>query len=275
MTGLELREQDDGTLRFSGYAATTEQPYKVGWFVETIARGAFKRSLNNPKLDVKLLINHEGLPLADTLTRTLRLREDDHGLFTEADLDPRDPDVQSLASKMHRGLVREMSMGFRAPGQDWNEDRSRRRVTQVEMHRGDVSPVTFGANDTTSAALRSQVADDLPLEERNRRAAMLGDRLCVATSVVLRAADDACARCNGVGTVTIPCPTCTGERAARGAPAPIKRGAAEAALRARLEQHLRNGSPGRSTGRVAALSATELRLRVRAMQERERARRAR
>jgi HK97 family phage prohead protease len=272
--GLELREQGDGSLRFTGYAATTERPYKVGWFVETIARGAFKRSLNNPKLDVKLLINHEGLPLADTLTRTLRLREDEHGLFTEADLDPSDPDVQSLASKMARGLVHEMSIGFRAPGQEWNEDRSKRRVTHVEMHRGDVSPVTFGANDTTSAALRSQV-DTFPLEERNRRAAMLGDRLCVATNVVLRASGDVCARCDGVGTVILPCPTCSPGAGARGAPAPIKRGAAETELRARLEQHLRNGPRNGTEGRTAALSATELRLRVRAMQERERARRAR
>jgi len=39
------------------------------------------------------------LPLASTTTRTLRLREDGHGLFTEADLDPADPDVQSLADR--------------------------------------------------------------------------------------------------------------------------------------------------------------------------------
>ena len=186
MNGLELREQSDGSLLFSGLAAATEHSYEVGFFTETIATGAFKRSLNNENLDVKFLLSHgdggSGLPLADTVTRTLRLRENHAGLLAEADLDPRDSDVALLASKMRRGLVREMSIGFRATEQQWSDDRTRRRVLQVEMHRGDVSVVSFGANEATTATLR---ADDLPLEERARRVGMIGDRLRVTTGGVL------------------------------------------------------------------------------------------
>ena len=46
MTGLEFRDQGDGIVRFTGYAATTAEAYEVGDFTETIARGAFKRTLS-------------------------------------------------------------------------------------------------------------------------------------------------------------------------------------------------------------------------------------
>src|SRR5271169_4410330 len=59
---MEIREASDGTLRFTGYASTSETPYKVGPFEETFAKGAFRRALaNDPGPDVVLLIEHEGL----------------------------------------------------------------------------------------------------------------------------------------------------------------------------------------------------------------------
>jgi HK97 family phage prohead protease len=270
---LELREAGNGTVTIAGYASVTERPYDMSFYTETIARHAFRRSLNNSPT-VVYLVDHGGLPLASTQTGTLRLSEDSHGLFSEADMAADDPDAVALVSKVRRGLVTEQSFAFRAVQQEWSADHSERRIIAAELNRGDVSAVSYGANDATSLALRA--AGALPPEERARRAQLIGDR--ISGAVILRAAGDggdACARCGGAGTVTIPCPTCTTSAGARDAPAPIKRGAAETALRARLEQHLRNGSPARSTGRVASLSATELRLRVRAMQERERVRRER
>jgi HK97 family phage prohead protease len=274
MTGerLELREAGNGTVTIAGYASVCERPYDMSFYTETIARNAFRRSLNNNPT-VVYLVDHSGLPLASTQTGTLRLRDDNHGLFSEADMAADDPDAVALVSKVRRGLVTEQSFAFRAVQQEWSADHTERRIIAAELNRGDISAVSYGANDATSLALRG--AGTLAPEERARRAALIGDRLSGA--VILRAAGDggdACARCGGAGTVTIPCPTCTSTgRSAE--PAPIKRGAAEVALRARLEQQLRSGPPGRSTGRVAGLSATELRLRVRAMQERERARRER
>jgi HK97 family phage prohead protease len=52
---------------------------------------------------VRLLLNHDGLPLARTTSGTLKLREDKRGLHFEADLDPNDPDVQRIAPKVQRG----------------------------------------------------------------------------------------------------------------------------------------------------------------------------
>lgn len=153
-TDMEVRETSDGGLRFSGYASTTETPYEVADFEETIARGAFKRTLGEDP-DVVLLINHEGLPLARTRSGTLTLSEDSRGLRVDADLDPSDPDVQSLLPKMKRQDLTEMSFAFRATKQTWDKDYTKRTILETSIHRGDVSMVTHGANTTTTGSVRS------------------------------------------------------------------------------------------------------------------------
>jgi HK97 family phage prohead protease len=158
---LVMRAASDGapTLRFEGYASVTERAYDVyggppfGWS-ETIARGAFAKTLNeNP--DVVFLVNHDGLPMARTLSGTLELEEDKTGLRAVAPaLDPEDRDVQWIAPKMARGDLDEMSFAFRVSRQEWNEDYTDRRITEVNMSRGDVSIVRYGANPATSGTLR-------------------------------------------------------------------------------------------------------------------------
>jgi HK97 family phage prohead protease len=171
---LELRTAGDGKLRLVGYASTTETSYEVRDFTETIARGAFRRTLGESP-DVVLLREHEGLPLARTTSGTLQLAEDARGLRVEAILDPSDPDVQSLVPKMQRRDLTEMSLAFRATKQAWSEDRTKRTIRELSIHRGDVSLVTRGANPSTTAelAMRSALA-------RNRRRSDNRGRLDVA-----------------------------------------------------------------------------------------------
>ena len=149
---VEVRETSDGSLRFTGYASITERAYEVGDFEETIARGAFKRTLSESP-DVVLLLNHDGLPLARTKSGTLTLSEDARGLRVDADLNPNDPDVQRVRPKLERGDVDEMSFAFRATDQEWNEDYSQRLIRGVTIHKGDVSIVTYGANDASTGGL--------------------------------------------------------------------------------------------------------------------------
>lgn len=154
---FELREAPGGILRFSGYASVTDTPYDVGFFTETIKRGAFKRTLSeNP--DVQMLINHgeggSGMPIART-GRNMTLSEDDRGLRVDAELDADDPDVQLLARKMKSGLLDSMSFAFRATDDEWSEDRSARTIKSVTIHRGDVSVVNQPASPATSASIRS------------------------------------------------------------------------------------------------------------------------
>jgi len=182
-TRVEIRELGGGGLTLSGYAAVTERPYDMGWYEETIARGAFRRSLsNNPGPDVSLLVNHgqagSGLPIARTTAGSLRLVEDEVGLRVGADLDPEDPEVQSLHRKMLRGdLDGQMSFAFRIAEQKWNEDRNKRRVIVADIHRGDCSVVNYAANDATFSSIRSLRDTGAPsLEIRCRRADALGKR---------------------------------------------------------------------------------------------------
>ncbi|MFJ5644051.1 HK97 family phage prohead protease [Streptomyces sp. NPDC093223] len=164
-TGFELRTQGDG-LTLTGYASVFNNGYEVlggppyGW-TERVDPGAFDVTLR-AKPDLHLLINHEGMPLARTKSGTLQLSTDSKGLLVEASLDRRDPDVQRLETKMERGDMDEMSFAFRVKGDAWSDDDTERTLTEVSLHKGDVSVVNFGANPATSAQLNS-AADALEM----------------------------------------------------------------------------------------------------------------
>jgi HK97 family phage prohead protease len=107
-----------------------------------------------------LNVNHAGLPLARTKSGTLKLTQDKVGLRVSAELDRSDPDVQAILPKMRRGDLDEMSFAFRVTKQEWSDDYLDRTITEVNLSRGDVSIVSFGANPTTVAALRAALADE-------------------------------------------------------------------------------------------------------------------
>jgi HK97 family phage prohead protease len=169
LTDVEVREEDDGgAVTFSGYATVFNRNYEVydayGMFQERIAPAAFDRTLREEP-DVVLVINHAGLPLARTKSGTLRLEPDAVGLRVFAELDASDPDVRALLPKMRRGDVDEMSFAFRVVDDVWTPDYSEREITQVNLHRGDVSVVTFGANPHTMAMVRAALADESVREQ--------------------------------------------------------------------------------------------------------------
>ena len=152
---LEVRADDDGKVTFDGIASVVNTPYAVrdmwGEYMETIERGAFTKTLKE-KADVRLLLNHEGVPLARTKSGTLKLSASPD-LRAVAELDPSSPLVQTIRSAMSRGDLDQMSIGFRVHRQEWNEDYTERFIREVELF--DVSVVTYPASPTTSASLRS------------------------------------------------------------------------------------------------------------------------
>lgn len=166
---VEIRdiEDDDTEVILEGYASTFEEyemyggPANYGW-IERLSPDAFAKTLRE-KPDLHLLINHAGMPLARTKSGTLDLSADEHGLKVVARMDKRDPEVQSLAIKMARGDMDEMSFAFRVKAQEWRaapgyeeiDDQSYRTITEVSLHKGDVSVVNWGANPTTSAEILS------------------------------------------------------------------------------------------------------------------------
>lgn len=153
VSDLEFRE-DSGALTLTGYASTFDQPYDMGWYSERVDPNAFQRTLGR-KPDVRLLVNHDGLPLARTTSGTLSLDTDERGLLVSASLDANDPDVERLAPKMARGDLNQMSFAFRVVSDVWEDDMSKRTLRELDLNDGDVSVVTYPANKNAKAGLRS------------------------------------------------------------------------------------------------------------------------
>ena len=165
---IELRDdsEDSNIVHFEGYASTFQDyemyggPECGGW-IERMGPSCFDKTLRE-KPDLHFLINHAGMPIARTKSGTMQLSVDDHGLKVVAQLDKRDPDVQGLAIKMARGDMDEMSFAFRVKQQTWeatpefkDDPQALRTITELSLHKGDVSMVNWGANPTTHAGLRS------------------------------------------------------------------------------------------------------------------------
>jgi len=152
---IELRADDEGAVTFDGIASVVDTPYSVrdmfGEYQETMGKGAFRKTLAE-KADVRLLVNHDGVPLARTKSKTLNLSANPD-LRAVAKLDPGNPRVQEIRSAMDRGDMDQMSIGFRVVRQEWNGDYTERWIKEVELH--DVSVVTYPASTTTSASLRT------------------------------------------------------------------------------------------------------------------------
>jgi len=152
-TNLELRASEDGKT-LVGYAAMWDTPSHPMPFTEFVKRGAFTKTLNDGA-DVRLLIDHEGVPLARTKSGTLKLSEDNRGLLVEAQLDPMNPDAARVMSAMKRGDLSQMSFAFRTVKDSWSKDRMTRELREVQLF--DVSIVTFPAYEQTVAELRKEI----------------------------------------------------------------------------------------------------------------------
>jgi len=176
---VEARQAEDGTMRLSGYAAVFNDDSVPLPFIERIAPGAFRKTLTETP-DVRLLINHEGLPLARTKNGTLRLTEDQAGLYMDADL----PDTQAardLYTLVERGDVDQMSFAFRVIRQKWNEGRTERTLTEVSLADGDVSVVTYPAYPTTTVEAREHLHNAIQAVKEGRE--ISGESLLVLNTI--------------------------------------------------------------------------------------------
>lgn len=193
ITDIEFRDTGDG-MSFSGYAAVFNSPSAPLPFVESIAPGAFARSLKS-RNNVFLLWSHDtSMPLASTRSKTMQLAEDSKGLVVDAML-PNTSQGRDAAELLRAGVVDSMSFGFSVPpgGDHWSEDGSQRELRQVRLH--EVSVVAFPAYSKTSASVRSidALADktgadaealNLALDALERGEALTADQAGLLSSVV-------------------------------------------------------------------------------------------
>lgn len=160
--------EGDG-LNLDGYASTFEDTYDLGAFRERVDSRAMNKTLadggGRGGEGIPLLVNHDGIPLANTKSGTLNIEPDKYGLRTmtpaEKPLDPANPRVQEVASAMRRGDLNKMSFAFETLRDSWDdepEDGGTPVRTIEEVRLWDVSLVTSPANPNTSAEMRSIAA---------------------------------------------------------------------------------------------------------------------
>ena len=175
--GIEMRAKANGTggtnFGFDGYAAVFDYPFEMWdfWgaqFTEVINQGAFTRTLAN-NCDVPFLIGHNdaGITMARTKSGTMILGQDSHGLHVHIPaLDGSREDVRALASAHERGDMDEMSCAFCTLEQVWSPDWEQRNLVEMDLHKGDVSAVVFGANDGTAGSSMVGLPAELLMSRR-------------------------------------------------------------------------------------------------------------
>ena len=200
---FEVRGLAGSQVEVQGYASTYDTPYEMydffGPYTEVARQGMCAKTLAEGA-DVAYLANHTGLTLARTKNSTLRVSEDTSGLLTVATLNTTRSDSRDLVTAIEDGDVDQMSFAFRVMRQEWSPDFEQRDLLEVNLNRGDVSAVNFGANPFTSVGAVQRSYRSLGSARMHRMALELraGATLSAATMDVLSqvldliaAADDA------------------------------------------------------------------------------------
>ena len=133
-----------------------------------IRPGSFTQTLATDELMVVALVNHAGMPLASTLSpdAPLTLADSDTGLLYEATVNTDDADAALLVSKVRQGLVAEASVDVTIVQAEWIHlvhplteawGENALEITELDIHRGDVTFTARGANpETTTRVVSSQ-----------------------------------------------------------------------------------------------------------------------
>lgn len=168
VAGAQVRAKND-TPGIEGYAAVFDAPFDSGYFIETIAPGAFSRALTE-KQDVRCLFNHDANNLLGrTKSGTLLMQADDHGLHYTCDVNPKTRVGADVLAMVERCDLDGCSFSFSANEQEWREEKSAdgsvvqyRTILDLDLY--DVGPVTYPAYTTTSVGMRSLWPNGVPEE---------------------------------------------------------------------------------------------------------------
>ena len=160
ITQFETR-QDGEAPHLSGYFAVFDSVYQIApGMSESIAPGAFSRSLSG---DIRALTNHDTtLVLGRTGAGTMTIREDEHGLWADVEINPNDSDAMNTYARVQRGDVSQCSIGFSIRSEDTDvcEDGSVHwTIRDVELF--EVSVCTFPAYEETNVSARSRQRDEI------------------------------------------------------------------------------------------------------------------
>ena len=161
---FECRAEENeqhGTF-ITGTPIVFDQATDMGWYQETIARGA----LDNTDLkDVRFLVGHNTsmIPLARSRNNnensTMQLMVTDHGMDIRVDLDTENnAEARALYSAVKRGDMTGMSFMFVVDRDSWEDidsDYPKRTITSIKTVL-EVSAVAFPAYPQTSIQAASE-----------------------------------------------------------------------------------------------------------------------
>src|SRR6056297_3563226 len=154
LNSIEVREESE-KKKIYGYAALFDDPAdEINGFIERIAPGAFKDAIKNS--DTRALVNHNSEKVLGRLqSKTLKLKEDEKGLYYEVD-PPNTTYANDLLESLARGDIDQSSFQFTVEKEEWDEsgDVPVRTIVKV-AELFDVSPVTFPWYPDTESGLRS------------------------------------------------------------------------------------------------------------------------
>jgi HK97 family phage prohead protease len=171
-----------GTARFEGFASVTDTPYTMfdylGEYEEVVALGAFEQTLAQSDLDVPLVLDHTSsrrLARSGNASSPLELTEITDGETTGLQsiaptMQLSDPDVAYIVPKLESGLIDEMSFRFMILAGRWSDDFTTYTIQRVDIHRGDVAIVGYGANPHTVGAGLRAAPDDAAVKRARDRA---------------------------------------------------------------------------------------------------------
>jgi uncharacterized protein len=185
-TGFELRRAGEvDHVEFRGYASITGVPYDVGGgpdlggWTETMAKGAFKRTVGTGENRALLFAHDHSKVLATTRAGTYRMVEDNIGLLVTAQLNTRVAWVADLVAQIEDGTVDEMSIGFLSRDAKWSKDYNERTVNEAQIFE---STITWaGANGATVSTIER--SKGLVTEARTKNAPL--DVVAIAAHAAL------------------------------------------------------------------------------------------
>lgn len=153
---LKTRAEGESDRYIEGYFAVFEQETELwpGCF-EKIARGAFDNSLRDN--DLRCLFNHEsGFVLGRSMSQTLELKADDHGLWGRVKVNSNDRQAMDVYARVERGDISGCSFGFDPVSEEYEERVDGWHWTIKEADVKEISICTFPAYPQTEIQARQK-----------------------------------------------------------------------------------------------------------------------
>ena len=160
-------DEENNLLIIEGYFAVFNSVYQIcDDCSESFAPGAFTDTIND---DIRALFNHNvDIVLGRTKVGTLKLKEDDKGLFAQIIINAKDSDAVNAYERIKRGDVDQCSIGFEIIDEEYIQKDNKHHWIIKKVKLYEVSPCVFPAYEETTVSARKRDLNDI--EKRKTQA---------------------------------------------------------------------------------------------------------